>query len=186
MQSLTLVGRSEDVLHDSSLHRTDIILEDIMEKQFHFYREGTEEEVRYKIERVFHPLFLVFAQLIVSNAIWILNIVQHTVDANLDLLEQFVRPNLAKVEADDGLGRARVVRLDLLKLLMSVGVSYVGQLGGDIGCFLIANRVLLRHEPMEQAVVHEVLCVLHPQILVIFIVELNLAHGGLNVGNQVH
>ena len=87
MQSLTLVGRSEDVLHDSSLHRTDIILEDIMEEQFHFYREGTEEEVRDKIERVFHPLFLVLTQLIVSNAIRILNVVQHTVDANLDLLE---------------------------------------------------------------------------------------------------
>ena len=39
---------------------------------------------------------------------------------------------------------------------------------------------------MEQAVVHEVLRVLHTQILVILVVELDLAHGCLNIGDQVH
>ena len=39
---------------------------------------------------------------------------------------------------------------------------------------------------MEQAVVHEVLRVLHAQILVILIVELDLAHGCLDIGDQVH
>ena len=39
---------------------------------------------------------------------------------------------------------------------------------------------------MEEAMVHEILRILHAQVLVILIVELDLTHRSLNVSNQVH
>ena len=59
---------------------------------------------------------------------------------------------------------------------MSICVSYVGEFRSDIGSFLVSTWVLLWHQTMEEAVVHEVLCVLHAQILIVLIVQLDLAH----------
>ena len=97
-----------------------------MEEHFNLHREGAEQEVRHKIEGIFHPLFLIFAQLVIADAIWVLDVVKHSINADLDLLKKLVRPDLAEIEANYGLSRARVIRFDLLKLLMCIRVSYVG------------------------------------------------------------
>ena len=112
---------------------------------------------------------------------------QHAINTNLDLLEELVRPDLLKIESNDGLGRARVIRLHRLESLVRIRVSYIWQFSSDIGSFLVtAWRLLLWHQAMEQAVVHEILSILHAQILVILVIELDLAHGGLDVGDEVH
>ena len=45
-----------------------------MEEHFNFNREGAEQKVRHKIESILHPLFFIFAQLVIADAIWVLDV----------------------------------------------------------------------------------------------------------------
>lgn len=49
VETLALIWRPQDVLHDGGLHGADIVLEDIMEKKLDLHWESAQQEVWHEI-----------------------------------------------------------------------------------------------------------------------------------------
>ena len=122
---------------------------------------------------------------------------KHAVDADLDLLEELVRPYFSEVEAHSSPSRTRIVRLKGLALgIVTLGaipkqpvlgcIRLSKSYGRDLGivqrlllllrCIVLCDRILLRHVAMEEAVVKKVLRTLYALHVVASIIQLDLAH----------
>ena len=153
-----------------------------MEQDFNLHGEACEEVVGHVVQRILHPLFLVLAQLVVAYAVWVIDVVEHSMDADMDLSEKFVGPYLLEIETKSHFSGLRVVHLEFWNHLVSVCTGWE-----VIGLVLFAvvaglgGGLLLGHQTVEEAMVHEILSILH--LSIVFVIKFYLAHRGLNVGD---
>ena len=121
-----------------------------MEEHLDLRGKCAQQVVWHQIEGSLHPLLPILAQLLVLDTVWIVDVVEHPVDADLDLPEKLRRPDLLYVEAKIDLSRARVVCLHGWRLLVVVVECDLWHLLTDFGLgYLLVVRFLLLHEPME-------------------------------------
>ena len=103
-------------------------------------------------------------------------------DADMDLSEKFVRPDLLEIKPKRLFSRLRIVHLQFWNHLVPVCTGWkVIRLVLFAVLVGLGGSLLLGHQTMEEAMIHEVLSILH--LSIVLIIKFYLAHGGFNVGD---
>ena len=100
VQSFALIGRPQDILHDGRLHGSDVTLKHVVEEHLDLEGERCEEVVWHVVKSILHPLFLVLRELVVADAVRVVDVVKHAMNTDIDLLEKLFRPYFVEIEAD--------------------------------------------------------------------------------------
>lgn len=151
MKTFPFVGWPNDVTQDGELNGNRVTLKNFREKSAHVLLERAEQMFRDQIQGVLYPLFFYLTELAVFNNVAV-DVVQKAFDADFDLSDQSLGPDLFHLKVLIFPWWLRIIRQNLLGFAprVDVGTSYLRDRAWNMLFWVFKADTLIGHKAVEQ------------------------------------